>query len=75
MIFNLIVGNTDNHVKSHGMLHVSGGQYRLAPAFDIVMQLSNMGFRELAITSAKSSKQSCARNNGRRQQSHPKIIH
>ena len=50
MIFNLIVDNTDDHVKNHGMLHVSGGQYRLAPAFDIVMQLRSMGYQELAIT-------------------------
>ena len=49
MIFNLIVDNTDDHVKNHGMLHVSNGQYRLAPAFDIVMQLQNLGYQELAI--------------------------
>ncbi len=50
MIFNLIVDNTDDHVKNHGMLHVSSGRYRLAPAFDIEMQLRNMGYQELAIT-------------------------
>ena len=49
MIFNLIVDNTDDHVKNHGMLHVSHGQYRLAPAFDIEMQLKNIGYQELAI--------------------------
>ena len=49
MIFNLIVDNTDDHVKNHGMLHVGSGQYRLAPAFDIVMQLKNIGYQELAI--------------------------
>lgn len=50
MIFNLIVDNTDDHVKNHGMLHVSHGQYRLAPAFDVVMQLTNLGYQQLAIT-------------------------
>ena len=50
MIFNLIVDNTDDHVKNHGMLHVSNGQYRLAPAFDVVMQLTNLGYQQLAIT-------------------------
>lgn len=49
MIFNLFVDNTDDHVKNHGMLHVSNGQYRLAPAFDIEMQLKNLGYQELAI--------------------------
>ncbi len=50
MIFNLIVDNTDDHVKNHGMLHVRQGQYTLAPAFDVVMQLTNLGYQQLAIT-------------------------
>ncbi len=54
MIFNLIVDNTDDHVKNHGMLHVGGGQYRLAPAFDIEMQLRNMGYQELAIATGNN---------------------
>lgn len=49
MIFNLMIDNTDDHVKNHGMLHVEGNQYRLAPAFDVVMQLTNVGYQELAI--------------------------
>jgi serine/threonine-protein kinase HipA len=50
IVFNLIIDNTDDHVKNHGVLHVSHGQYRLAPAFDLVMQLTNMGYQELAIS-------------------------
>jgi serine/threonine-protein kinase HipA len=50
LIFNLMVDNTDDHVKNHGMLHVSQGQYKLAPAFDVVMQLTNLGYQQLAIT-------------------------
>lgn len=49
MVFNLMIDNTDDHVKNHGVLHVSKGRYRLAPAFDLVMQLTNMGYQELAI--------------------------
>lgn len=49
MIFNLIIDNTDDHVKNHGMLHVKGNQYKLAPAFDVVMQLTNIGYQELAL--------------------------
>lgn len=49
MVFNLMIDNTDDHVKNHGVLYVGNGQYRLAPAFDLVMQLTNMGYQELAI--------------------------
>ncbi|MDP2152232.1 MAG: type II toxin-antitoxin system HipA family toxin [Methylotenera sp.] len=49
MILNLIIDNTDDHVKNHGMLHVEGNQYKLAPAFDVVMQLTNTYYQELAI--------------------------
>jgi serine/threonine-protein kinase HipA len=49
LIFNLIIDNTDDHVKNHGMLHLRGNQYKLAPAFDVVMQLNNIGYQELAI--------------------------
>lgn len=49
LIFNLVIDNTDDHVKNHGMLHVSGNQYKLSPAFDVVMQLNNLGYQELAI--------------------------
>lgn len=50
MIFNLMIDNTDDHVKNHGVLYVGNNQYKLAPAFDLVMQLTNMGYQELAIS-------------------------
>ena len=37
--FNLVVGNSDDHVKNHGMLCRGQGRWRLAPAFDLVAQL------------------------------------
>ncbi len=49
MVFNLIIDNTDDHVKNHGVLYAGNGQYKLSPAFDVVMQLSNLGYQELAI--------------------------
>jgi len=54
MVFNLLVGNSDDHIKNHGVLLRGNGQgqgrYRLAPAFDVVMQLSgNTGYQSLAI--------------------------
>jgi serine/threonine-protein kinase HipA len=59
MVFNLIIDNTDDHVKNHGVLYVGNGQYRLAPAFDVVMQLSNMGYQELAIKPGNNNSKIC----------------
>ncbi|QHI98672.1 type II toxin-antitoxin system HipA family toxin [Xylophilus rhododendri] len=50
LVFNLAVGNTDDHVKNHGMLQDHQGRWRLAPAFDMVPQFGGMaGYQELAI--------------------------
>ncbi|MEJ8845880.1 HipA domain-containing protein [Variovorax rhizosphaerae] len=50
MVFNLCVGNSDDHVKNHGMLRRGDGSWRLAPAFDLVAQLAgHTGYQELAI--------------------------
>lgn len=50
MVFNLVVGNSDDHVKNHGVLLLANGRYRLAPAFDLVMQLNgNTGYQLLAL--------------------------
>lgn len=49
MVFNLLIDNTDDHLKNHGMLHAGDGRYRLSPAFDVVPQLSNLGYQMLSI--------------------------
>ncbi|NDZ15680.1 type II toxin-antitoxin system HipA family toxin [Variovorax sp. WS11] len=50
LVFNLCVGNTDDHVKNHGVLHQGHGFWRLAPAFDVVPQLNaNVGVQGMAI--------------------------
>lgn len=50
LVFNLAVGNSDDHVKNHGMLFDRTGQARLAPAFDLVPQFGGFsGYQELAI--------------------------
>lgn len=55
MVFNLVAGNSDDHVKNHGVLLVGQGRYRLAPAFDLVMQLNaNAGYQLLAILPGKA---------------------
>lgn len=37
MLFNVLCGNRDDHLKNHALLHDDGG-WRLSPAFDIVPQ-------------------------------------
>ena len=53
LVFNLAVGNSDDHVKNHGALR-QGQAWRLAPAFDLVMQLGgHTGYQELAILAGR----------------------
>lgn len=50
LVFNLVAGNSDDHVKNHGVLNQGLGFWRLAPAFDLVAQMnSHTGYQELAI--------------------------
>jgi serine/threonine-protein kinase HipA len=49
LIFNLLIDNSDDHLKNHGMLHAGNGFYRLSPAFDVVPQLTNLGYQMLSI--------------------------
>lgn len=48
MVFNIAVGNTDDHMRNHGFLKNRDDHfYRLAPAYDVVPQIS--GHHEQAI--------------------------
>ena len=33
--FSILINNVDDHLRNHGVLHISHGLWRLAPAFDI----------------------------------------
>ena len=35
MAFFVLITNVDDHLRNHGFLHASRGQWRLAPAFDV----------------------------------------
>lgn len=35
MAFSVLITNVDDHLRKHGFLHASRGQWRLAPAFDL----------------------------------------
>lgn len=63
LVFNLAVGNSDDHLKNHGMLFDRAGQGRLAPAFDLVPQFGGFGgYQELAILPGRrDSQQALAR--------------
>jgi serine/threonine-protein kinase HipA len=36
MVFNIAIGNTDDHLRNHGFIHLGADKYRLAPAFDLL---------------------------------------
>jgi len=36
LVFNVVIGNTDDHGRNHGFLMDRQGQWRLAPAFDVL---------------------------------------
>lgn len=52
MVFNILVDNSDDHLKNHGVLYMGNGLFRLSPAFDIVPQLTNLGYQMLSIEGA-----------------------
>lgn len=38
MIFNVLIGNTDDHLRNHAFLRWMDGQWRLSPVYDLVPQ-------------------------------------
>lgn len=49
LIFNMAIDNSDDHVKNHGVLHAGHNQYVLSPAYDLVPQLTNLGYLGMGI--------------------------
>ena len=43
MVFNAVVGNTDDHLKNFWMIHDQGGGWRLSPAFDLIPDVGRRG--------------------------------
>ena len=35
LVFNVLISNTDDHLRNHGFLYVSRGGWRLSPAYDL----------------------------------------
>ncbi|MCC7272804.1 MAG: type II toxin-antitoxin system HipA family toxin [Alphaproteobacteria bacterium] len=38
MVFNVLIGNRDDHLKNHAIMHRPGTGWRLTPAFDVLPQ-------------------------------------
>ena len=48
MAFNVMCGNTDDHLKNHGMVRL-GGAWRLSPAYDITPQVMGDALHSVAL--------------------------
>ncbi len=45
-VFNLLIGNTDNHAKNHGLLYRHGRAPVLAPLYDLLPSRMNLDFND-----------------------------
>ena len=49
MVFNILMDNTDDHERNHCLCLGFDGYYALAPAFDVVPTLQNLGYQAMAV--------------------------
>ncbi len=49
MVFNILMDNTDDHERNHCLRLTFDGYYDLAPAFDVVPTLRNLGYQSLSV--------------------------
>jgi serine/threonine-protein kinase HipA len=49
MVFNILMDNTDDHELNHCVRLGFDGYYALAPAFDVVPTLQNLGYQSLSV--------------------------
>ena len=49
MVFNILMDNTDDHERNHCLRLNFDGYYDLAPAFDVVPTLQNLGYQSLSV--------------------------
>ena len=47
MVFNILIDNTDDHERNHGLLYDRG--WSLAPAFDISSQTTGLGYQAMIV--------------------------
>nr|WP_315480224.1 type II toxin-antitoxin system HipA family toxin [uncultured Rhodoferax sp.] len=49
MVFNILMDNTDDHERNHCLRLGFDGYYELAPAFDVVPSLQNLGYQAMVV--------------------------
>lgn len=49
IVFNILMDNTDDHERNHGVRLGFDGYYELTPAFDVVPSLQNLGYQALSV--------------------------
>lgn len=49
MVFNILMDNTDDHERNHGVRLGFDGYYALSPAYDVVPTLQNLGYQALSV--------------------------
>ena len=49
MVFNILVDNTDDHERNHCVRLGFDGYYALAPAFDVLPTLQNLGHQSMSV--------------------------
>lgn len=49
MVFNILMDNTDDHERNHCLRLDFDGYYALAPAYDVVPTLQNLGYQAMAV--------------------------
>lgn len=50
LVFNVLVGNTDDHLRNHGLLkNTDDNQYQLSPAYDVVPQPGSTAMQAISI--------------------------
>lgn len=54
MVFNCVVRNVDDHELNHGLVHVRGDTFELAPAYDIVPSLQRHAIHHHAMLTGDS---------------------
>jgi serine/threonine-protein kinase HipA len=48
MFFNVLISNTDDHLRNHGFLYIGVSGWRLAPAYDLNPVSADLGPRVLS---------------------------
>ena len=51
MVFNILIDNTDDHERNHALRLNFDGYCALAPAFDVLPSLQNLGYQALLVGS------------------------